>query len=271
VGLSQSAASHALGRLREMVGDPLLVRGARGAMTPTPRAVALEGPVRRALGELGSALRAQPAFDAARARRTFRLAASDYAEVVLLPALLERLLIEAPGIDLWVVSAGEGFAEELADGTVDLALAPLRGDPRAGLYQRRLFDEKFMCVVRAGHPLASQRMTLNRYLAYPHVLIAPRGRPGSWIDDHLESMGKRRRIAVGVPHFLVAPYLLGRSDLILTVAARMAEVFGRERGVAVVDPPLEMPGFTLAAWWHERTHHDAAHRYLREQLAAVAV
>lgn len=269
LGLSQSAASHALARARAVVGDPLLVRGPRGTMTPTARAVALEAPVRRALAELSTALAAAPAFDPATARRTFRLAASDYAESVLLPPLLERLLADAPGIDLWVASAGETFGEALAAGTVDLALAPLRVDLGPGLYQRRLFDEKFVCVVRAGHPLTRQRMTLARYLAYPHVLVAPRAKPGSWIDDHLEAMGKRRRIAVAVPHFLVAPRLLGRSDLVLTLAVRVAETFARESDLAILAPPIPIPGFTMGALWHERTHHDPGHRYLREQLAAA--
>ena len=269
VGLSQSAASHALARLRALVHDPILVRAPRGAMVPTPRALALEAPVRQALAALSSALAAEPAFEPARARRTFRLAASDYAELVLLPPLLERLLTVAPGLDLWVVQAGEAMVDDLAVGRADLALVPLRSEATPGFYQRRLFEERFVCVVRAGHPLTRKRMSLARFIAYPHVLIAPRGQPGSWIDDQLLSMNKRRRIAVAVPHFLVAPHLLGTTDLVLTLAARVAGHFARDRRLAVLETPLDIPGFTLGALWHERSHHDPAHRFLREELAAV--
>lgn len=269
VGLTQSATSHALGRLRTLTGDPLLVRAPRGAMVPTPRALALAEPVRRALADLSLALRGDAPFDPATARRTFRLAGSDYAELVLVPPLMDRLLVRAPSIDLWVAPAGASFHDELAAGTLELAMAPLRGD-EPGLYQRRLFDERFVCVVRAGHPLARQKMTLARFLSYPHVLVAPRGKPGSWIDDELARLGKSRRIAVAVPHFLVAPYVLGGSDLVLTVAARVAETYARERELAVLPTPLPVPGFTMVALWHERMHHDAAHRWLREQLAEVA-
>jgi len=269
LGLSQSAASHALARARALVGDPLLVRGARGTMQATPRARSLEAPVRRALAELSTVLTRAPRFAPASVRRSFRIVASDYEVAVLLPPLLARLRVEAPGIDLWIVPPGEAARDALVDGKVDLVTGPLRGEAGPGLYQRRLYDDRFICLVRAGHPLAGRRMTLARYLAYPHVFIAPRAQPGSYIDEHLEGLGKRRRIAVAVPHLLAVPRILAGSDLVVTLSERAAATFAPEGELVALPTPIPIPANTKGMVWHERDHHDPGHRYLREQLAAV--
>ena len=270
LGVTQSAASHALGRLRDLFGDPLLVRGPRGAMIPTPRAETLAPQVHRVLIELAGVLRGE-VFDPATARRTFRIGAGDYAEVVLLPRLIERIRRVAPGIELWVHPFDDHGDAELAAGTLDVVFSPPRGAARvAGAYEKVLFHEDFTCIVRAEHPLAGGKLTLPRYCSAAHVLVAPRGTPGSLVDDALAEHGRTRTIALAVPHFLVVPHIVAGSDLVATLAKRVAALFVDTLGLVTLSPPVQLPRFEMALAWHERNHHDAAHRWLREQLLAVA-
>ncbi len=161
----------------------------------------------------------------------------------------------------------------LSTGAVDLAIAPLRPeDERPGIYGKKIFDERFVCVVRKGHPLAAKKLTLARFAAASHALISPRGKEGGFVDDALARLGMKRRVAVAVPHFLVAPHLVASSDLLLTVARRIAEVLAEPLGLAVLAPPpeLALDGFTMSLVWHERTHGDPMARWLREVLVAEA-
>ncbi|WP_437738166.1 LysR family transcriptional regulator [Sorangium sp. So ce1335] len=273
LGMTQPACSHALGRLRRALGDPLLVRGARGAMLPTPRAEALAPGLRAALRGLASAVRGEPRFEPATARRTFRLAAGDYAELVLLPPLLSLLAGEAPGVHVWMMPLAltrEEVVAQLASGAVDVVIGPPRRGWPEGLYVRPLFEERFRCVVRRDHPAARRRLTLDRYCALSHLLVAPRGTPGSLVDDALTALGRSRRIAAAVPHFLVAPHVVAATDLMATLGARLVDATAAPLGLTVLPPPLELAGFSLAMIWHERTHHDPAHRWLRDQVASTA-
>ncbi len=269
LGLSQPATSHALARLRDLLGDPLLVRGP-GGLVPTPRALAIAPRVREALELTARALAGEPAFDPATARRAFHVAASDYAELVVLPRLVAAIRTLAPGVDLWSYPVPADPAAALADGTIDVALVPRRPSWPAGVYERRLFDETFTCAVRRGHPAAQRRLTLPRFCELDHLLVAPRGTTGSYVDDALAAAGRTRRIAVAVPHFLVAPHVIAATDLIATLATRVARTFEATLRLALLAPPVELTGFTIALAWHERTQRDPAHRWLREQIHAAA-
>lgn len=276
LGLTQSAASHALARLRDLLGDPLLVRGPRGAMVPTPFAERIRPNLRRVLDDLATTLRGET-FDPATARHTFHIGASDYVELVMLPALVARISRIAPNVDLWV-HPFEGHGDtELATGSLDLVLGPTRDTipiPVSGrsqsVYERPLFDEGFTCIVRAKHPLAGSRMTVARYCETSHVLVAPRGTPGSFVDTALAKLGKSRRIGLAVPHFLVVPHIVASTDLVATLASRVAHLFAKNLDLVTMPPPFAIPAFRMAVSWHERSHHDAPHRWLREQLLAVA-
>lgn len=270
LGITQPAASHALGRLRELFDDPLLVRAAGGRMAPTPRADQLAPQVHKLLVELAGVLRVA-SFDPATARRTFRICANDYTALVLLPRLAARIARVAPGIDLWVHAFAGWPDAELAAGGIDAVIGPPRGaGGPAGRYEHVLFDDTFTCLVRAAHPLAGARLTLARYCAAQHLLISPRGTPGSLVDDALAKLGKSRRVAMAVPHFLVVPYIIVASDLVATLPSRIASRFTETLDVVARPPPVDIPRFTLALAWHERNHHDAPHRWFREQLLAVA-
>jgi DNA-binding transcriptional LysR family regulator len=271
LGITQSAASHALARLRDVLDDPLLVRGARGMMMPTPRAQALAPAVHRILNDLSAVLRGDAAFDPATARRTFHIGTSDYVELVFLPKLIERLQQDAPNIDVWVHTLTDHGDEALAAGAIDMVMAPPRGAARpAGSYEKMLFDDSFSCIMRKHHPLAKSRMTLPRFCDAAHLLVAPRGTPGGFVDSALGALGRSRRVALAVPHFLVVPYLIASSDLIATLADRLATTFAATLGIVRMQPPLALPRLPIALAWHEREHNDPPHRWLREQIVAVA-
>lgn len=270
LGLSQSATSHALARLRTLLDDPLVVRTASG-LAPTPRADAMAQQVASALASLEQAMLAAPSFDPATARRTFHVGAADYAEFVLLPPLLARIAHEAPEVDLWIRPLHEDISAQLRRGDLDVAINLVRPDEHAaGIRNQKLFDERFVAMVRKGHPLSRKRLTIERYVAAHHAFIAPRGRPGGVVDDALAAMGLQRRVALAIPHFLVAPHVIARTDLVLTVAERIAEAFASLLPLTILTPPLALPGFTMSMLWHERSEHDPGQAWLRSRLAAVA-
>lgn len=268
VGVTQSAMSHALRQLRELVDDPLLVRGA-GGLVPTPRAEALRLPIRRALLDLQHALRDPPSFDPATAQRRFAVGAGDYIAYTVLPSLLERST-EAPGLDLDVVPFGPDDVSRLATGELDLGIAAFV-PPSPGLCREALLTDDFVCLVRRDHPKVRRNLTLRQFVALPHVLISPTGSGSSPVDDQLAAQGLRRRIALRIRYFLAAPMVVARSDLVLTAPRRLGEVFARHFPLQVYEPPVELQPFTLEQTWHERYDADPGHRWLRERVrSAVA-
>ncbi|MDB4935268.1 MAG: Transcriptional regulator [Labilithrix sp.] len=273
VGLSQPAMSHALARLRELLGDPLLVRTATG-MKPTARAESMRLPLERALEDLGRALASPAPFDPRLSTRKFRIATNDYMELVLLPRLLARLWAEAPGIDVRLTNLADRANEDLTEGRIDFAMGVVgelgAPDVPQGIRSQRLVSDGFVCVVREGHPVVKKRLSLDDFIALPHALVAPRGTTGSVVDSALQAIGKKRRVAVEVPHFLVAPHVVRETDVVLTLAKRVALVLGPLLGLRQLAPPLELPGFTMTLLWHERQHADPAHAWLRSLMTSVA-
>ena len=270
VGLSQSAMSHALARLRTTFDDPILVR-AGGKMVATHRAKTLAVSVNEGLGILGRALEGGARFDPATSRRTFTIGMSDYVELVILPALLERLRVEGPRIDLWVVAADTDVPERLMREDLDLVIAPMRDADRvSGIMAEELFEEGFVCVMRTGHPLAGRPLTVARFATANHVLIAPRGLRGSYSDTALEKLGMSRRVMLGVPHFLVVPHLVARSDLIATLAERVAHAFAETHGLVLTKSPFPLERFVMSQIWHARHDSDEGHAWLRRMFREVA-
>lgn len=267
IGITQPAMSHALARLRALFNDPILVRGG-GGMLATARAEALEQPIRRALREIEDALTHGPVFEPRTAKRTFTIATGDYGQLVVLPPLLARLAREAPGIDLRIHAVPEDYTTALEDGTFDLVIAPVMEGLAGGLVQQKLFDDTFVCVMRKGHP-AAKKLDLKTFLELPHALISPRGRGLGLVDDALAKKGLRRRVALTVPHFLVAPMVVASSDLLITLALRIATVFADLVPLAMRKLPFALAGFTTYQVWHERRRQDPAHAWLRKTIAAA--
>jgi DNA-binding transcriptional LysR family regulator len=269
VGLTQPAMSHALARLRRLFGDPLLVRTPNG-MVPTVRAKELIVPIRNALGQIDGALRSPGAFDPRTARRTFSIACVDFGSMVVVPLLYARLRAEAPQIDLHVRPLrGDQCERQLSEGELDLGIGVFADHEARAVVRQKLFDERFVCIVRAGHPAVGASLSLAEFVALDHALIAPRGTPGGQVDRSLAEHGLRRRVVLVVPHFLAAPMVIARSDLILTVAERIARAFSTMLPLRIVDPPLPLPGFTVSQYWHERQARDPAHAWFRGLVADV--
>jgi DNA-binding transcriptional LysR family regulator len=277
LGLTQSALSHALRRLRELLGDPLLVRGQSGMML-TPRAEALVVPLRSGLLTLGRALAVQSAFDPGTAQRTFTIATPDIFDVLVMPPLLARVRTLAPGIALTLLANNSpALAERLETGDVDFAVVPRVEQtrnappqpPPQGLLQKTLFRDGYACMLRTDHPALKKRsFTLEQYLALPHALVAPRGDGLGQVDEALAALGKSRTIALRMPHFLGALAIVARSDLVLTAPTVLAAI--SDVSVAAVPPPLTLPQHSVNLLWHERFDNDPAHQWLREQVSDVA-
>jgi DNA-binding transcriptional LysR family regulator len=262
LGRTQPAVSHALRRLRELLGDELLVR-TPGGMQPTPRANELRPAVRAAIEAALAVLQEAPAFEPARAERAFAVAMADQAAFLLMPPLVARLQREAPGVRIDVRPG----LQTLADG-VDLAIGVFRDQP-AGARTEPLFREEFACVIRRGSAAARGRFDLKRYLALPHLLVAPRGVPGSPLDERLARAGQRRRVVLMVPHFLVAPHVIATTDLVWTAPGGLARAFGH-LPLVIREPPLRSEGFTVSMRWHVRLDRDPGLRWLRGLFHEVA-
>jgi DNA-binding transcriptional LysR family regulator len=272
IGVTQSAASHALSRLRKLTGDELLVR-AREGMVPTTRAEAMRLPLRRALEGLTGTLSSPRAFDPKTARLRAFVGGSDYTELVLLPGIMARLMREAPGVELRVLMPGQDPASELASGKLDFVIMPSTpGDEASGIRGRQLLRDRFVCIARRAHPLAKKTLSISSFARAAHALISPWGMEGGYVDDALARLGLQRKVAVAVPHFLAAPHIIASSDLLLTVPERVAQVVAGPLNLAVLAPPqeLELTGFTMSILWHERTHEDPARRWLRDLIVAEA-
>ena len=265
VGLSQSATSHALTRLRALYRDPLLVRSA-GKLALTPRAHAVVPVVTRALAELHGTITGEPAFEPRASERVFRVGAHDYAQAAVLPLLLSHMEQEAPGIGLSFVHA-PNLTELLAEGQLDLAFHV--GAVPSPLQQQTLFSEGFVCMVRKQHPSVKSKLTLAQYLSQRHIVVAPSGAPGSVVDTELAKRGKQRRVALHVSSFLVVPVLVIKSDLISTGPERLARRFATVYPVRLLPPPLPLPRFTFSMVWHARVENDPAHVWLRNTIASL--
>ena len=262
LGLTQPAVSNALARLRKLFGDSLFVRTPSG-MEPTPFARELAEPVRQALALLESALAHGPGFDPASASRAFRFYMSDVGQIEFLPPLVERVQREAPGVRLEAVALDvDDIGAALAAGGLDLAIGflPGLGPP---VRRRPLFRDPYVCLMRAGHPI--QTLTRKKFLGASHALVTYRG-GHRVIEEAFERAGLARRIALRVPHFTVVPMVLERTDLILTLPARVARVFEQRGAFKSLPPPLTIPPAEVAVHWHERFEADPGNRWLRERV-----
>lgn len=268
LGISQPTLSTQLRQLRAVFGDPLLLPAARG-MTPTNRALELRAPLRDLLARLDGLVAAHQPFDPAQAVDTFRVAATDSIHSEISVPLAARLRELAPGIRLALLPADfPRLPEQLAAGDLDLVLSAQRGMPDS-LKVRTLYDSRFLCVLRRGHPAADRPLDLATFCALDHALVSPGG--GAFagaVDDALAALGHRRRVVVSVASFLLVPPLVAASDLVATVPSRLARRWEDE--LVVRAPPCEVPGFAVQMGWHPRSHSDPAHAWLREQVVAVA-
>ena len=268
VGLSTPAMSHALSRIRDRLADPLLVRAGRG-MVLTPRAETLRPQVQALVAEARRVLEPEHPFVPAKLQRKFVVLLTDYVLAVL-GASWDRLLCEeAPHVALRMLPNTPDDAALLRDGTADLAIG-IYGTLLPELRLRPLLTDRFVCAVRKDHPHIGKRLTLDEFVKLDHIQIAPRGKPGGYVDDMLHERGLSRRVARAIPYFHSALYLVAQSDYIVTVSERVANLFAEPLGLRLLPPPLPLRPYALSMVWHPRFDADPAHSWLREKLLRAA-
>lgn len=264
LNFSQPSVSVHLAKLRDIFADPLLLPGPRG-MRPTARAEALREPLRQALDALERAVSPASPFDPAQATQTWRVAASDYSEsTVLLPALA-GLRKAAPGARLAVVEAAPSrIARQAEQGDIDLAFHISEGAP-ASLHRQPLFTERYVLVGRAGHPRLKRRPTLAQFCQLEQVIVSPDGGGFHGVTDAaLARAGMTRRVVLSVPHFLYVAAVVESTDLVAMLPSRLVQ---HRDALRAVEAPFAVPGFEMSMLWHERSHRDPAHQWLRQYIA----
>ena len=264
--LSPSAMSRALARLRKTTGDPLLVRAGR-RLVPTPRAMELRGRVGQLVEESRAVLRPSEKLNLKELARTFTLRTSDGFAENFGPELLRRVGAEAPGVRLRFVQKPDRDSAPLRDGTVDLETGVVGKSTGPEMRAQALFRDRFVGVMRKGHPLARGRITAARYAASRHILFSRQGEDHDAIDDALRRLGLQRHIAVIVGGFSAALALARASDLIASVPER--HTGNLRAGMHSFALPVSAWELTVSMLWHPRLHADPAHRWLRGHLRDI--
>lgn len=267
--ISQPAVSRALGRLRRLFDDPLLVRQGQ-RMVLTRKAEALAAPLGRVLDGVRD-LVAPAAFDPKRARGTVRMAMPDIIMYMLGPALVRRVQQDAPDLDIEIVQWSVRWREQLAGGEVDLTIGEAQPGDR-GIYSKLLVRNEWITVLRRGHPALRRAWTLDTYLELRHLLIAFTTHGGGHVDAALAPLKRQRRVAVRMPYVVLSPLIVAETDLVLTTAKWLARKLARATGLVLRTPPPELAlvPVDLPLVWHERAHHDPQQRWLRNVLLELA-
>lgn len=280
LSITQPAVSNAMRRLRDVLGDELVVRSGQG-VEPTPRALALWPPVREALRQLQESLAPGP-FEPATAQSTFVVAMADATAAMLVPALVEIMEREAPGISLRVLplttrdprSLLDDEAADMAVGHFPAVLADLTARAQSGdvvaFESRRLYDGQYVCVMRQGHPLASGPLTLDAFCAARHMLVSFSGRPFGFIDEALASLGRERKIVITVNQFFTAGRVVVGSDLLTVLPLRFVPVTGIADTLVHRALPFDVPAVHVDALWRRRGPQQTAMAWLLQALAQSA-
>ena len=265
MGVTQSAMSRSLRQLRELLGDQLFdVVGRR--LEPTDRAASLRDPLAGVIDTLRKILRDDAPFDPTSAAGPLRLAATEHAMSAVLQRFLRLLRHAAPQLGVHIEPANRDSYSQLVAGRIDILVGPKASATPDGLSTARLLEERFVTVLRRGNPAAQRRLTLSRFCALDHVVVAPVGgdRPGV-VNLALVHRGLERRVVARVPYFSSAIEMVSRSDLALTLPASLAP-----KRLAIRKPPLQLPGFVLEAVLPRRLRDSELHRWLLRLLREAA-
>lgn len=265
LGLSQPAASNALARLRKLTGDTLFLRTTRG-MEPTPFAQQLAQPIAQALGLIHGAVNHRTSFEPSTARRAFTVGMTDIGEIYFLPKLMEALARDAPGITMSSVrSTSVRLRDEMEAGRIDLAIG-LLPQLQAGFFQRRLFRQRYVCMLRKGHRLDKRRLTLSEFSSAQHVVVVSEGTGHGKVDELLERSGVAREVVLTLPHFVAVGHILQHSDMVATVPERLAQALVGPFGLSYVKHPAALPEIAINMFWHAKYHKDPANEWLRSMV-----
>jgi DNA-binding transcriptional LysR family regulator len=268
MGLSQPAMSNALTRLRHIFKDELLVRTATG-MQATPRALELIEPTRQVIRQIERVFESDARFDPHQSARTFTVRLSDLLQFLLLPSLLERIGPQAPAIAFDIVHLPpERTVEALEKDEIDLAVSMGLEHP-GSIRAEVLFPDRMVAVMRRTHPLARRAITLDSFLSCRHLKISMSPTDLRFVDDVLARQALTRDVAVNVPHWLVVPHILGRTDFICVMPGRLAAALAG-RTLVARDLPFASEPFDWILYWHRRHEANPANRWLRDHIRAAA-
>ncbi len=263
--LSQSAMSRALERLRDMFGDPLIVRNGRG-YERTVRGERVLRDLESLVPRLENMVRGEK-FDPARSQEVFRVAMSDHASMIVLPSLLASVRKAATHVKLEVSASGAETYEDVAAGRINTYLCAEEAPP--SLESEMLFTVDFVCIVGSTLRVPARRLTLKQYLEFQHVLVEIREGQQALVDRALSQLGAKRHVALTLPFYVPATFAIAETDLILTVPRRLAKITAAVAGVRVVEAPREIKSFPYFMAWHPRLTNEPAHRWFREQLGSA--
>lgn len=271
LGLSQPATSHALARLRELFDDPLLLRS-RSGMVASNRAPEFEKGVRTLLSTYDGLLRLARPFDPAVSSQTFVVSTPEYPERLLLPEVARRARREAPNVRIELHAPPREKALELLEsGRLDLRISWLPSPPQS-LRSVQLFQDRIVVVADAGHPTVRGSLTLEQFMHLPHARPHGTGRSvsGRVVDEAVQRLGGELKLAFQVQNYLTLPLILPGTDLIAAMPLRLARSLRRHHELQILEPPLRLPRIRYAAYWHERSHKDPAHIWLRKLVVESA-
>ncbi len=263
--ITQPAVSNALGRLRTTLNDPLFVRTSQG-MTPTPLSENIVGRVQEALQLLNTSVTEGEVFQPDQTDKVFRLSMNDLAESMILPNLLEHLQEVAPNIGVECYQVNRNDVErELAAGTLDFALdGPLIAGSQ--MCTKPLLRQRYACAVRKNHPLVGDSLTLDQYLQLDHIVVSSRRKGISYEDTALNRLGRQRKVRTRVPHYQVAPMIVERTDMAMTMPMNMAQKYD----LKVLELPFSLPPLDWNLFWHKSADHDQANLWMRDLLMSLA-
>ncbi len=268
LGVTQPAVSNALARLRTLFGDELFLRTPRG-MEPTPFAEQMAEPVAAALGLIDSALNQRSSFDPATSQRAFTIAMTDIGEIYFLPALMAAMSLRAPGVRISTVrNTAASLKDDMESGRVDLAVG-LLPQLKAGFFQRRLFKQRYVCLMRQEHRLAKRAFGLREFTAAEHVVVASAGTGHGMIDEWLERAGIQRHARLAVPHFVAVGHILRTTEMIATVPEAFAEQVAEPFGLVYRKHPAALPDIAINLFWHARNHRDPSSQWLRSLMVEL--
>ncbi len=263
VGLSQPAMSRALGRLRIMFKDPLLVKG-KGGMELSSRASELYRPLQTILSEIGE-LVSLPEKDPALMQGEIVIATRDYEMVAVLPDVIERVSSEAPGLRLKIVPLSGDDLSPLENNEVDFVIAGT-DKSSASLKRRTLFKDNFIGLVSAKNPICRQDLSLAKYLQMKHCLVSINEHKPGLVDSMLAQQGQKRKVLLRVPHFLAASHLVASSDLIVTLPRRLAMRLSESRNLQTIELPFKLPSFSIFLYWNVRNQNNPVHNWLQKVI-----
>lgn len=268
VGLSQSALSHALGRLRERLGDPLLVRTSKG-MEPTARALELVGPVREAIRQVEAVFASQQQFDPLKSAESFVVRIGECNEYLLLPAILAELEAKAPNISIIVQHLSPADTiKGLDDGPVDFAISAFLNHSKS-IRSQPLMRDRMICAMAREHPSAGQRLTLEKFLALRHLRVVQDAGDTRFVDEELRVRGLNREVVATLPHWLVALHAVASSAMVLAASERMTQRFNVNDQLVLRKLPFGGDLFFWRMYWHRRQDSHPSQRWMRALVSDV--